>query len=210
MLLAAVAITHMNLSSFRTLLGLLIALGAPLALRADNIVFNTVLDTVTTNGSISRLGGPGCHIVFMDPNEDCVIILTAPEIGTGPISNVSLFAALSKPADLTTVAATARATTAFLPFPPFFSYYDLDFFAAVNAMNPCSSVGGCIGPENGGLQQLFTVNWVDHSGDVVSSDTISIDSGLPTPEPSSLKWLLTAISVMVLGVRRSLRARVTH
>jgi hypothetical protein len=62
----------MNISCLKTLLGTVIALSILLTLHADNIVFNDLTSnvTVTTDGSTSRLGGPGCGFVFMDPNED--------------------------------------------------------------------------------------------------------------------------------------------
>ncbi len=198
----------MNQSCLRTLFGLFIAFSISLPIRADNIVFNTVPDTVTTNGSQSRLGGPGCGFVFMDPNKDCVILLTAPEPGTGPVSQVFLFAAYSQPGNPTTVADSVQVSAGSLPFPPFISFYDIHFFAAVNTVTPCNTVAvACIGPANGSIQNVFTVDWVDNLGDVVSSDTISINSGVPTPEPSTMPWLITASIALALCIRRAAVAR---
>jgi hypothetical protein len=95
-------------------------------------------------------------------------------------------------------------STAFLPFPPFISYYDVHFFAAVNTMVPCNTVSAvCLGPENGGLQNVLTLDWIDNSGDIVSTDTVSIQSGIPTPEPAALPWLLAASATLGIAIRRA-------
>ena len=193
----------MNTLYLRALLGFVITLGISLTLRADNIVFNVLPDTVTTDGSTSRLGGPGCGFVFMDPNKDCVILLTAPLPGTHPDDSVFLYESYSKPGDPTTVADTVQVSGGSLPFPPFISFYDIHFSSAVNTVTPCNTVlNGCIGPENGGLQQVFTVDWRDNSGATVATDTISIQSGVPAPEPSTLPWLLTASVGLGIAFRR--------
>jgi len=78
-------ITNMNISCLKTLLGVAITLSIPIILPADNIVFDVLTNsvTVTTNGSTSRLGGPGCGFVFMQPDV-CVILLIPPSAGTNP------------------------------------------------------------------------------------------------------------------------------
>src|ERR1035438_6946066 len=177
----------------------------PTDMHADNIVFNDLTSnvTVTTDGSTSRLGGPGCGFVFMDPNEDCVILLTAPSAGTHPDDNLSLFVAYSEPADLTKVSDSLEVTGGSLPFPPFISFYDIHFFSAGPTNNtPCNTVpNGCIGPETGSLQTAFTLNWFNDSGAIVSTDTVSFESG-PVPEPSTIPWLLTTSALLGIAIRR--------
>jgi hypothetical protein len=194
----------MNTSFLKNLLGIMIALSIPLALRADNIVFDVQANsvTVTTNGSTSRLGGPGCGFVFMDPNRDCEILLTPPSLGTHPVSNLFEFVAYSEPGDPLDVADSVEVTTGQLPFPPFIFFYDIHFFSAVTTITPCDTVlNGCIGPATGALQTVFTLDWLNDVGAVASTDTISFESGA-VPEPSAIPWLLATSAVLGIAVRR--------
>ena len=195
----------MNMSCLKTLLGMAIALSIPLTLHADKIVFNDLTENVsiTTDGSTSRLAGPGCGFVFMDPNEDCVLLLTAPSVGTHPDGNLSLLVSYSEPGDPATVSDTLQVTVGNLPFPPFISFYDIHFFSAEQIITPCNTVpNGCIGPETGSVQTAFTLNWLDSAGAIVSTDTISFQSGPAVPEPSTIPWLLTTLAILGMAIRR--------
>jgi hypothetical protein len=79
----------MNISCLKILLGLVIALSIPLAMHADNILINDLIDpvSVTSNGSAFGFTGPGCNFVPFDPNEDCVILVIAPSARTHSDSN---------------------------------------------------------------------------------------------------------------------------
>jgi hypothetical protein len=90
-----------------------------------------------------------------------------------------------------------------LAFPPFFPIYVIHFFSAGPTNNtPCNTVlNGCIGPETGSLQTAFTLDWLDNSGAIASTDTISFESGIGIPEPSSIPWLLTTLAVLALAIR---------
>jgi hypothetical protein len=192
----------MNISFLKTLLSIAITLSTPLTLRADNVVFHILTSsvTVTTNGSTSRLGGPGCGFVFMQPDV-CLILLTPPSAGTNPDDNLHLFVAYSEPGDPTTIADSLQVGAGSLPFPPFIPFYQINFSAAGPAGGgPCGTA--CIGPVTGLLQTAFTLDWFNAAGAIVSSDTVSFESGTGVPEPSSIPWLLTALAILGVAIRQ--------
>jgi hypothetical protein len=192
----------MNTSALKTLLGIVIALSIPLALHADNIVFDVLANSVTviTNGSTLRLGGPGCGFVFMEP-EACVILLTPPSAGTHPGGSFQLIN-YSEPGNPLDVADTLEISPGSLPFPPFIPNYTIDFSAYLNAGAPCDAfLSGCIGPATGSPQTAFTLDWFNSVGAVVSTDTVNVESGA-VPEPSAIPWLLVASALLGIAVRR--------
>jgi hypothetical protein len=194
----------MNISCLRTLFGIAITLCVPLTLRADHIVFNDLSEnvTVTTDGSTSRLAGPGCSFVLMDPNEDCVLLLTAPSLGALPDFSLFQLVSYSEPGDPLDVSDSLQVNGGTLAFPPFFPFYDIHFSSAENTITPCDTVlNGCIGPETGSIQTAFTLDWFDSTGAIVSTDIISFQSGT-VPEPSAIPWLLAASALLGIAIQR--------
>jgi hypothetical protein len=185
----------MNISCLKTFLGIAITLSIPLTLRADNIVFDVLPSgiTGTTNGSASRLGGPGCGF-GMEPDA-CIIFLTPPSAGTLP-GGGTLFVVFSEPGDPAIVSSSLEVGAGSLPFPPFIPFYVLQFSpTGPSSGTPCNTLlNGCI--------SALTLDWFNNSGAIVSSDTITVESGTVVPEPSSIPWLLTALAISGVAIRQ--------
>jgi len=106
--------------------------------------------------------------------------------------------AYSEPGDPTTIADTLQVGAGSLPFPPFIPFYQINFSA--EGGGACGTA--CIGPVTGSLQTAFTLDWFNAAGAIVSTDTISFQSGTGVPEPSSIPWLLTALAISGVAIRQ--------
>lgn len=174
-----------------------------MASSAATVLFNDLSDqvSVTISDLSPRITFPGCNFVPFDPNEDCLIHLLPPAPGThADPSQSTLVASFSEPGDPAKVSDTITVQAG---EDLFFGVEDfsIHFFSAGPAdFTPCSGVlNGCSGPETGGIQPVFTLNWLDDAGALVSTDTVSFESAVP--EPSYAPWMLGIFGAIVLTQR---------
>jgi hypothetical protein len=175
---------------------LLAFLLGPPAAKADTFVFNDLSETITVSGPSPVTCTTPPDIV---PGEVCAITISPPD-GAASVEGLGTLHPLIAEPDGVTISDVLFASG---PFPGGLSFQEV-FISDHSESTPdlCAvSPDGCRLTENGQIQTVGTVTWLDVGGATLRTDTIEFASDISdVPEPAS--WLLVLSGLPLVGLRR--------
>jgi hypothetical protein len=175
--------------------------GLPLLSNAGTILFT---DYLTSPLGFIAFVGPGqgsggSCVIGMLHEERCDVLLTAPPGGHLPPTTVRVNVAepngiiLSDflTLDNSMVGPTQLSIGMNSDLPP--------------PVQLCANLGGCQLTENGSIQTLFSINWLNSDSVVIATDTIQFQ--WVVPEPSTTLLLPAGLVLLIISSRRKWRTK---